>query len=109
MRYSVVYPTDKTLEKYGLTKKDYKEHWKRHNGFCPICGTRPKNGRFNIDHEHVKGWAKMPPEKRKLFVRGLVCFFCNRYYLARAININKAANIMDYLSEYELRQEIAFR
>ncbi len=105
MQYTVVYPREITLRKYGLTKEDYKEHWARSGGVCPICAKAPKNGRFNIDHEHVKGWSKMPPEKRKLYVRGLVCFFCNRYYLAKAININKAANIMDYLSNYELRQK----
>jgi len=53
----------------------------------------------------VEGWANMPPEKRKIYVRGLVCFFCNRYYLAKAINQDKARNIVRYLDNYALRQK----
>lgn len=100
-----VYPLDKTLEKYGLTRTDYLAYWKLTNGACPICEKVPTSGRLNIDHEHIKGWKNLPPEKRKLYVRGLVCFFCNRYYLAKSINVNKARNIIKFLEAYGIRQK----
>ena len=34
-------------------------------------------GSWHVDHEHVDGWEEMPPEKRKLYVRGLLCNGCN--------------------------------
>ena len=81
----------------------YRMMYEAQGGICPICEKKPKNDNFRIDHEHVKGWKKMPPEKRKLYVRGLVCMFCNRYYLAKAINQSKARNIIRFLDNYELR------
>ena len=100
----IIFPTEKTLEKYGLTAEDYQAMYEAQNGLCPICGKPPKKT-FYVDHQHVKGWKNLPPEKRKLYVRGLLCYFCNRFYLAKAITPEKAQNIIKYLSDYELRQK----
>ena len=103
------YPTEPTLKKYGLEQIDYRMMYEAQGGICPICEKKPKNDNFRIDHEHVKGWKKMPPEKRKLYVRGLVCMFCNRYYLAKAINQTKARNIVKFLDDYAIRQKRLIR
>lgn len=71
---------------------------------CFVCGKMPKTGRLCIDHEHVKGWKKMPPEERKLYVRGLLCWFCNHTYVGRAITIEKSKRVTQYLEGYEARK-----
>jgi hypothetical protein len=96
-------PSKATLKKYGLSEPEWKVILERQNGVCFVCQKEPTKGRLCIDHEHVKGWKKMPPENRKRFVRGLLCWVCNHYYLGRGININKAKNVVKYLEEYNGR------
>ena len=98
------YPTDETLEKYGLSRLDFRMHLERQNRTCAICKKIPTTGRWYIDHEHVKNWKKLPPEKRKLYVRGILCYFCNRFYMAKAMTKEKAQNIIQYLDDYAVRQ-----
>jgi Recombination endonuclease VII len=86
-----------------LTEDDFIAILERQGGRCPICGNTPKTGRWNIDHEHVKGWKKMPPEKRKLYVRGVSCWFCNKYYLGRSISLERLKNAVQYMEDYEHR------
>jgi hypothetical protein len=59
--------------------------------------------RWNIDHEHRRGWKKMPPAKRAKCVRGLLCWFCNKYYMGRSITIEKVQNVVEYLKSYQER------
>lgn len=77
---------------------------RRQGGACAVCRAVPKSGRLCTDHEHVKGWKKMKPERRKLYVRGLLCYFCNHYYVGRCITVFKARNILNYLTAYEARR-----
>jgi hypothetical protein len=96
------YPTDNTLRKYGLTRLDFDMLMKAQGGVCAICKRRP-NGRWNIDHFHVRGWGKMPPERRKLWVRGATCWKCNKYLLGPGINVERAQNVLSYLQRFEAR------
>jgi hypothetical protein len=57
-----------------------------------------------IDHEHVRGWKKMPPEQRKLYVRGLTCWYCNSTYLGRGLTVAKAEGVVRYLKAYAARR-----
>lgn len=95
-------PKPQTLKKYGLTEQDFMELFHKQGGICPIC-ERPLS-KPRIDHDHVKGWKKMPDEVRKKFVRGLLCFFCNKYYVGRSITIKRAKNVVTYLQRYEKRK-----
>lgn len=99
----VPYPTDKTLKKYGLTKEDYALLYRTQEGTCAICG-HPFTGRINIDHEHVKGWKQMPDEKRRLYVRGLLCWTCNHLYVGRGATTERMYRAWLYLRSYDLRQ-----
>ena len=99
----VIVPSLGTLAKYGLTEKDWREILDRQGGVCAICKKEPKKGRLCIDHEHAYGWKNMPDEERKKYVRGLLCWFCNHYYVGRCITIEKAKNVATYLEEYEKR------
>jgi hypothetical protein len=100
MNNALKVPTAGTLNKYGLTAEDFKRIVSEQGGVCPICEKTPSTGRWNIDHYHIKGWKKLPPEKRKLYVRGVVCWFCNRYYMSKAITPRKAENIRRYLDDF---------
>jgi hypothetical protein len=72
---------------------------------CAICEKIPSTGRFVTDHEHVRGWKDMPPEQRKRYVRGILCWFCNKTYVGRAITVPKAENVVTYLREYQQRRD----
>jgi hypothetical protein len=97
-------PLPVTLRKYGMTELDYTERFNAQEGVCAICKKPPKEGRtLNIDHVHVRGWKKMRPDQRKQFVRGLACYFCNRFYMAKNMTEAKAFNIIEYIQAYEGR------
>lgn len=71
---------------------------------CFVCKQKPKKGRLCIDHEHAKGWGKMPPELRKTYVRGLLCFRCNTTFVGRGASIERAKNVALYLERYEAKR-----
>lgn len=74
---------------------------------CYVCRQVPKKGRLCIDHFHVRGWKKMPAEQRKRYVRGLLCWTCNHYYLGRGITTAKARRVVQYLESFEQKQQQA--
>ena len=103
---SVRVPLPATLERYGLTAEEWLAILARQGGVCFVCETLPPSGRLCTDHEHVKGWKKMPPERRKTYVRGILCWTCNHYYMGRGITLMKALRVADFLRQYIDRQYI---
>lgn len=97
-------PTQATLKKYGLTTEDWLTLLEEQSWVCPIMGVTPSTGRFVIDHEHVPGWKAMPPEERKLYVRGLTSWYANHAYLGRGISVERATNVVAYLQAYTMRK-----
>ena len=103
-------PAAQTLKTYGLTQDDWIALLKAQGWVCPIClqgNERPKTGKqalWNTDHEHVPGWAKMPPEKRKTFVRGVLCYYCNHRRVNSRMESAEAQRIADYFKAYEERR-----
>jgi hypothetical protein len=95
-------PRKETLEKYGLTEQDFIALLASQGGRCAICRNVP-NGRWNIDHHHAKGWKRMTAERRKKYVRGILCWTCNRLYAGRGITIDRAERLVLYLKEFEER------
>jgi hypothetical protein len=103
-------PTRPTLARYGFGSgeaalaDDPVEDWKAlldsQGGVCGVCGTVPKTGRMNIDHEHVRGWKDMPGEDRRKYVRGIVCWFDNLYTLRRGMTPERALGAAAYLRRY---------
>jgi hypothetical protein len=100
----ILVPSEATLKKYGLSEAEWQSICDLQGGVCFVCKLVPTKGRLCIDHEHVKGWKKMPPEKRKLYVRGLLCWVCNHYYLGRGINTSKAKNVVTFLERFAVRR-----
>lgn len=99
----MIVPRPATLKKYGLTLADFREMYNLQGGLCPIC-EKPLDKRICIDHFHIKNWAKLPDEERKKYVRGLLHWFCNHYYLAKGITIQKSKNVTAYLERFEKRK-----
>lgn len=93
-------PSPATLKKYGLSSDEWISFYG--DGICPIC-ERPLNKPV-VDHLHVRNWKKLKPEKRKLYVRGVPCSYCNRRRLARGMSLEIARNIVTYLEAFEKRK-----
>ena len=100
----VLTPSPATLKKYGLSQEEWQAILDRQGGVCAICQKEPTKGRLCIDHLHIKGWKKLPAECRKMWVRGVLCWFCNSYYVGRCITIEKARNVVKYLEDFEARR-----
>ena len=105
----VLTPTPATLKRYGLSEEEWRTILERQGGVCFVCELEPSKGRLCIDHDHVKGWKKMPPEQRKIYVRGLLCWYCNNRLLSRGITIRKSRNVTLYLEQYEARRAAALK
>lgn len=97
-------PSLPTLKKYGLNEDEWRAMAEAQNGRCFVCEKEPGTGRLCIDHDHVRGWKNMPPERRKLYVRGLLCWTCNFYYCGKGITVEKSKNVTKYLEQYAARK-----
>lgn len=71
---------------------------------CPLCLKTPASGVFVTDHYHARGWIKMAPADRRQYIRGLLCFHCNRHLVHRWINVDKAKRVLAYLTAFEERR-----
>jgi hypothetical protein len=100
----VVLPTAVTLAKYGWDLRAWLQLLADQGWGCGVCGRLPSTGRLVTDHLHVKGWKKLPPEERTQYVRGLLCFFCNRFLLGVRVNLTTARNVLAYLERFEKRR-----
>lgn len=97
-------PTPATLARYGLGLLAWKRYVRQQGGKCGACKGLPASGALHIDHEHVPGWARMAEPDRALYVRGLLCFPCNKYALGAIRNLAHAEAIYQYLDRYERRR-----
>ncbi len=98
-------PSKTTLKKYGITEAEWLEMLASQGNVCQICKKEPTTGRFVVDHFHAKGWKKKPPEIRRLYIRGICCWYCNHAYLGRGINVAKAKAVVEYLEKFEAKIE----
>lgn len=103
-------PHKYTLRKYGLSAEMWYTLGDLQEWRCPICERQfTEELRPVIEHEHVKGYRKMPIEKRPKYVRGLTCNYCNVRRLPKGSKnlspVEISYNIYQYLLEYSLRGE----
>ena len=107
VRCDVRVPSPATLKKYGLTVGEWMTLYNRYGGRCHICKREqsPEAKRaFHTDHEHISGWSKMPPDERKKFVRGILCFTCNKFRMTKGTTLETARGMVEYLEEYESKR-----
>ncbi len=95
-------PSAATLKKYGMELGDWIDLFNKQGGKCAICHNEFKN-RINVDHAHVKGWNKMAPSDRRRYVRGLLCYTCNKFAAMRGMTSTKAWNLWMYMRAFEVR------
>src|SRR5678815_1045565 len=73
---------------FNITLEEYDDILSEQGGGCGICGSTPKAGKsLAVDHDHGTG-----------FVRGLLCFFCNKRVLGARnaeVLIKTAAYVTD--------------
>jgi len=87
---------DKYLrKKYGITEATYTKMFLLHNATCWICKKKPKKSALNVDHDHKTGQ-----------VRGLLCFFCNKFLVGR--RRREHSYLFDAASAY-LKSEVDWR
>lgn len=97
-------PLPVTLKKYGLTIEMWLKLAESQGHACAVCKQVPTNGRLNIDHYHAKGWKKMQPERRVDYVRGLLCYRCNNFYVGKSITVERSKNVTAYLESFDRRK-----
>jgi hypothetical protein len=100
MNLEIKLPTPTTLKKYGLSAEEYCQIYTEQGGLCPIC-QNPLDKRTNIDHFHIKGWKRMPAEQKKKYVRGILCWTCNRLIVGRGVNLIRLRAATLYLERFE--------
>lgn len=94
---------------YGIKLVDWNRMFNDQGGVCWICKTMPKNNVLCIDHIHVKGYKKMPPEEKIKYIRGLLCFQCNTAFgrLERRKQPRQLLNrIVEYFKSYKIKGDI---
>lgn len=96
-------PAQSTLDKYGLTPSEWLAMLKKQEGKCAICKREVQV--LVVDHDHAPRWKHFPPERRKLYVRGLCCHTCNHYVLTRYGSSAKHRAAAVYLDRYLRRKK----
>lgn len=105
----IAIPKPPTLKTYGLSENEWLLILHDQGYACGVCRKLPSPSkargvegkrRFVIDHEHVRGWKRMPSEERKKYVRGLLCYWCNKTYVGRGITVEIARGVVLYLERY---------
>lgn len=115
-------PTAQTLARYGLTADEWRAMCQRVRYTCVVCGKPFGDRPLVVDHEHVRGWrarkrklksgkaraAKdqrvMTPAERKLYVRGVLHSYCNRF-VRSWLTLDRARAITAYLEAYHKSKE----
>lgn len=95
-------PKVETLRRYGMTQAEWIAMVRRQGGGCAICGNVPASGTLHVDHQHVRGWKRMPPEERRRYVRGVICWACNSLLRVR-VTVAWLRGATKYLLAYEKR------
>jgi hypothetical protein len=91
-------PSKAKLAKYGMSPWHF---WNLASSFfnrCHICLV--VKDRLFIDHKHVKGFSRMQPVEKRKHVRGLLCYFCNRFRVCKN-TLDSARQVVAYLERHE--------
>jgi len=98
-------PSKATLKKYGIDEYLWTLMYTAQDGKCAICGKpfedTEKDRISFVDHEHVKNYKNLKPERKRQYLRGLLCFQCNRLILQKSATLDKLRAAVKYLEKYE--------
>jgi len=96
-------PSTATLKKYGLTSHEWLFILANQDYKCAICKNSLEDRRCNTDHYHVIGFKKMKPEEKKKYIRGILCWTCNKLIVGRGVTLNRLYFAVEYLEAFEKR------
>lgn len=96
-------PLARTLDKYGIDDLFWLALLAGQDWKCAVC--LKSRATWNTDHQHVPGWSKMPPERRRIYVRGVLCWHCNRTVVPSNLSAADGRRVADYLRRYEERRD----
>ncbi len=79
------------MSKYGITEEQYLSQLKKQGDCCALCHKPKSSFSYNLhqDHSHKTGRN-----------RGIVCFYCNKYRIARH-DLASAEALYAYMVEYD--------
>lgn len=97
-------PRQSTLNIYGLTEYEWLHLLNAQGWVCGCCGKGRGGAPWNTDHHHVKGWKKLPKEEKKKYVRGILCWRCNKIVVGSRLTAAESGRITAYLRKYEARK-----
>ena len=106
-RRGITTPAPSTLARYGITAEEWLEQLAAQGWCCPICEKTGPAVKWNIDHEHVRGWEKMKAGAKKQYWRGILCAYCNYRRVHSSNSAAIAQRIVDYVRRYEERRDAA--
>lgn len=95
---------------YGITLIEWTEIFLNQGKVCACC--KKLHPRMCVDHIHVKGYKKMPPEEKKKYVRGICCFMCNTGFksfektLDGKRNRQQLEGTYEYFKQFKLKGEL---
>ena len=94
------------LAMYGITEGEYESILRMQGGHCgfPDCEGAPKTRRLHVDHEHRLGFKHLPPEEKRKYVRGLLCYRHNSHIVA-SNTLDSAKKVVYYLEQFEARKK----
>lgn len=90
----------KLYNAYGITLNDKIAIYDKQQGICPICKNWFAFNKLVVDHEHIKGYKHLPPELKRKYIRGLLCWIDNLYCVGKN-TLPKARLVVSYLEIYE--------
>lgn len=102
-KHGIKVPTKRTLSIYGLSESEWVKLIADQGWKCAIC--HKSSATWNTDHEHVFGWRKMPAKTRKIYVRGILCWLCNKNIVPSNFSAERATRMAKYLRDYEERRD----
>ena len=95
-------PSKYTLKKYGLSIQDWENLLISQNYCCPICERHfDETVHPVVDHFHISGYRKFPPEKKRKYIRGLLCIYDNLRVVSKSLTTKKAYNSWKYLKKFD--------
>ena len=71
--------------KFGWGPVDHEALWRSQGGLCAVCGRSFEGKRAFLDHDQQRGR-----------IRGFLCYFCNRFYVAKN-SLASAEKVLSYL------------
>ncbi len=68
-----------------------------------MCRKLPQSGRLYVDHQHVERYSKLTAQEKRMAVRGLLCYQCNRFRVSKNTYLTALA-VVEYLEKHEDRK-----